>query len=225
VDVAVTRPFGEQLLLDVAGPLIAAVLGTFIFGYWLQRLADRAQMRRELQQREEDQRQEDHRRREDLIGDMTRAASTLYFETQRYWRGKRDRADTLDRLRKELDACYHQCRIDGEVLESRLEAHFRTSQPMLAWHAVQDLLTVRYYYLLDLMTKSLLDANAVTEVSSPTRLSEEVSPHSHMEPHSGLSSSELQDPKRLLEQYHRKLHEATQLVLSGDLRSIGAGRT
>jgi hypothetical protein len=156
---------------------------------------------------------------------MTKAASVLYFETQRYWRGKRDNADDLSQLRTDLDACYRASRIEGEVLESRLEAHFKTTQPMLAWHAVMDLLTVRYHGLIDLMTASLLDSNAETDVDGPTRLSEEVNPQRHVEPHSGLSAAELRNPKRLLDQYHRKLHDATELVLSAELRAVGAKST
>ena len=49
----------------------------------------------------------------------------------------------------------------GEVIERQLEAYFLSSDPRALWHATMDLLTVRYFQLVDLATDNLLAANAI----------------------------------------------------------------
>ena len=78
---------------------------------------------------------------------MTKVASALYMETQRYWRAKRGHLPDSDlaRLRADLDKQYLRTRVAGEVLETRPGMLFGSGtphgsdEPRRQWHAVMDL--------------------------------------------------------------------------------------
>jgi len=174
-------PFWQLVILQSIGPLITVLIGTLAIGLLASRITARAQQRREDQQL-----------RHDLIVEMAETASALYLATQRYWRA-RDRdnatADQLQTLRTWLDERYHEIRVRGQALETRLGVAFRFRDAKRHWHATMDLLTVRYFQLTDPKNDAALDANAGEE-------------------HSGLSGPELRDPKTVLDAYHKRLDQA-----------------
>jgi hypothetical protein len=94
-----------------------------------------------------------------------------------------------------LDKRYHAACVAGEALETRLRIYFSTEKPRLLWHATMDLLTVRYFQLIDLANVRLLQANAGPK-------------------HSGLTVEELKNPKLVLVTYRNRLVEATSAVLT-----------
>jgi len=184
-----------ELFYRSVGPIVGAVFGTLIIGTWATRITRKAQERRA-----------DHQLRLELIGQMTEAASSLYMATQNFWR-KKDREKVSDAElaghRLELDRQYHASRVAGEMLERRLEAYFSSDGCRALWHAITDLMTVRYFHLIGMATDELRRINAG-------------------EGHSGLSASELLDQKLLLQTYRTKLGESARSVLTAPLR-ITAG--
>jgi hypothetical protein len=135
---------------------------------------------------------------------MTEAASSLYIETQNFWRKKdveRVGSDELAQHRKELDQQYRASRVVGEVIERRLEAYFLSNDPKALWHAAMDLLTVRYFHLIGLATDNLLERNAGDE-------------------HTGLSVEQLRDQRLVLNTYREKLITGAQAVLQGPIRPL-----
>lgn len=91
--------------------------------------------------------------REQIIVEMTQTASAIYIETQRYWHATRIESVTPDRiaeLRMSLDERYLSAHVAGEALEMRLRIYFESDKPRLLWHAMRDLLTVRYFQLIGL---------------------------------------------------------------------------
>ena len=92
----------------------------------------------------------------------------------------------------------------GEVLERRIEAYFLSSEPKTLWHATIDLLTVRYFHLIELDTEELLKENA-------KNVEEE---------HSSLSITELRDQKLILKTYREKLPKAARAVLQSPMMPL-----
>lgn len=178
---------------------MTAVVGTLIIGTFVARLTRRAQERRADIQVREERARADYQLRLQLIDQMTETASALYMTAQNYWRKKDVEKVAPEELilhRTELDQQYRASRIDGEVLEFRLEAYFLSTEPKKLWHAVMDLLTVRYFHLIGLATDTLRRENAGEE-------------------HSGLSVDELKDQGLLLQTYREKLKAAAHAAISG----------
>jgi hypothetical protein len=142
---------------------VAAVVGTLIIGTFVAWITRRAQDRRADNQLKEERIHAENQLRLELTGQMTEAASSLYMAMQNFWRNReRENVgdDKLAQLREELDQQYRASRIKGEVLESRLETYFLSSDPKMLWHGTMDLLTVRYFHLIGLDTERLLQDNA-----------------------------------------------------------------
>jgi hypothetical protein len=178
-------PFWQELLLQIVGPLIGA-LGIGVFATWITR---KAQDRRRASQL-----------RGDLISQMTRAASRLYFSLKEY--SERKTLENVDdselaRLRSELDKQYQETRVDGEVLERRLDAYFVSKEPSRLWHATMDLLRARYWQVIG-RPENWQSSNAGRE-------------------HSGLTIEELKDIGLVLKTYQEKLRAATRAVLDEQL--------
>jgi hypothetical protein len=179
-------PFWQRAVIAAIGPIVAAFVGTLGIGLFAARITDRIQQRRQ-----------DRDLREQIIVEMTQTAGTLYFESQRYWRATKREAMSQERLaalRVSTDERYHSARVAGEVLETRLRVYFSTDRPRQLWHATMDLLTVRYFQVVDLATDALLRANAGPE-------------------HSGLTVDQLRDVRLLLDTYRARILEATRAVL------------
>lgn len=180
-------PFWQRAVLAAIGPIVAALVGTLGIGLFAARITARAQQRRQ-----------DRDLREQIIVEMTQTAGTLYFETQRYWRATKREATSPERLaelRMSIDERYHSARVAGEALEMRLRVYFSTDRPRLLWHATMDLLTVRYFQVIDLASDTLLSANAGPE-------------------HSGLTVDQLRNAKLVLDTYRTRILEATRAVLN-----------
>lgn len=92
-------------------------------------------------------------------------------------------------------------RVQGEVLERKLEAYFRLGTAKTQWHATINLLTVRYFYLIGLATPGLLQNSAGKE-------------------HSGLSVEDLQDQELLLKTYRATLIASAQTAMQEPLRPL-----
>jgi hypothetical protein len=145
--------------------------------------------------------------RQELVMSMTQAAGALYLTTQHYWRAKRDlsaatadQTETLRQLRADLDATYLNSRISGEVIENRLEGYFTSSAPRDRWHTVMDLLTVRYFQLIDRASDQLYEKNAG-------------------EGHSGLSVADMKKRDVLLARYRDECKRAVRSVFDTPLRA------
>lgn len=196
--------FWEKLILASAGPVVTAVLGTFILGGFLGWITKQAQDRRAANEEREERLRVQHQLRVQLISEMAEAAGALYMATQRFWR-KKEREnvakDELDRCRAELDAYYRDARIKGEVIERKLEAYFSSVEPKALWHASMDLLTVRYFHLIGLATDELLRVNAGEE-------------------HTGLTVDQLRDQGLVLKTYREKSREASEAVLAGIIKPM-----
>ena len=200
-------PFSERLTLAIVGPLITVVLGTLIIGGLIQLITTRAQNRRAKDDQRLEQRRADNALRHELLSDMTDAASALYLATQNYWQAKTStpaltRRELSD-ARKALDEQYHKSRTRGEILESRLSAYFEASEPQEGWHKVVDLLTIRYFQLIDRDTDQLYKDNAKGTDGQE---------------HSGLTVDQLRQPKTLLNAYRAALKEAIEVILTESLR-------
>jgi hypothetical protein len=139
-----------------------------------------------------------------LIAQMTEAASSLYMATQNFWRKKNREqvgSDELTQLRKELDQQYQASRVVGEVIERWLEAYFLSNGPKAHWHATMDLLTVRYFHLLDMATEQLRKNNAGKE-------------------HTGLSAEELKNQGVVLRTYGERLIKCAEAVTQERIRPL-----
>jgi hypothetical protein len=204
----VDDPFWQRALLQSVGPVVTAVIGTLLFGSVAAWIARRAQDRRAR-----------YELRQQLIGELTEAASALYLHTQHYWRvlqqGREGEVNppsgmkqdgpagptpalTKSTARQELDEQYLKSRVAGQVLESRLSAYFASEHPRDCWHRTMDLLTVRYFQLIDLATERLRRENAGPE-------------------HSGLTSEGLKNPKLVLRTYRESLDATIEAVLQEPL--------
>jgi hypothetical protein len=209
--------FGERLLLQAVGPVITTVLGTLIFGIFVAWIARKAQDRRSDNQLRDERIRSDNQLREErirsenelrmqLIRQMTEAASSLYIATQDFWRKKNDdkvEKDELAKCRAELDQQYRASRVLGEVLERQLEAYFLPNTPKVLWHGTMDLLTIRYFHLIDRTTEPLLKANAGVE-------------------HTGLTTEQLKDQPLVLKTYRERLPESARAVLREPIRPLSA---
>lgn len=202
--------FVEQLLLNVAGPLLTAL----VVGFGAAEVFRRAQVRRENALRESDRRRaeeaiklerlrEDHELRDRLISQAIEAPSALYLASQHYWRAKDDGlpADELAICRSALDARYLDSRREGLVLEHRLRLHFADPKPNRLSHRLMDLLTIRYFQL-----------------ARPGGASESLRNKNAGDAHTGLSATELAVASKVLAKYHTTLDELVDAIASGALR-------
>jgi hypothetical protein len=222
-----TDPLWERLLVAAVGPAVTVLVGGLAV-WWITstiqhrreaaetQLANnradaeraRAEAREDAQRRREERGRDDALRHE-LVAEMSDSAASLYLMTQHYWRAKRFLSDhaedqtaqaTLERLRPELDARYLGSRTSGDAIEHRLSGFFVTDAPRQEWHRVQDLLTLRYFQLIDRATAKLYDTNKGPE-------------------HSGLRPDQMTNPKNITDAYRVAMERAVDLVFTESLRS------
>ena len=192
------RPYWQDLTLQLAGPVFATLVGTAVLGLFAQRVAQRTQEGREAQ-----------KLRDEFVRDATNAAVGLYVATQRYWRATRSHAEGVltDQIlageRAILDEQYRDSRVAGEILECRFVAYFRGDTPRQLMHRVMDLLTVRYFQLIEMDTPSLLERNAGDD-------------------HTGLTVQQLGSPPLLLETYRTSLLSLVTEILATPLSISGS---
>lgn len=193
--------FSQQLLLNVAGPVLTALVGTLAIGLIVGRITRNAQERRE-----------ERALRDALVKEMTDTASALYIQTQLYWRVSTNRdptrtADDLPELRKALDERYLKSVAAGLELESRLDAYFAETDVGKQWHRTMDFLTVRYFQVL---VPDDGDARAV-------RLKEFYKTNS--QPNcTDTDPADLNDERKVLKGYRQALRTASLLVLTAQVR-------
>jgi hypothetical protein len=148
----VRQDFSRQLILAVAGPVVAAVFGTLIIGYFLASISRRQQYGRE-----------DNALRHELVSQMTLSANELHFAIMHYIRVSDERLGeglSLREMAPILHDQYRKTRSMGHVLDARLQAFFTTPEPRQAWHQAMDLLSVRYYDAIGQASDDLLISNA-----------------------------------------------------------------
>lgn len=187
----------EKWLIQSIGPLVTAVVGTMLIGPFVAWLPRKAQDRRSQNQL-----------RIQLIGQMTKVASSLYMATQNFWRNKEVEKvgnDELAKHREELDQQYRASRVMGEVIGYKLQAYFSFNDPKTRslseahWHATMDSLTVRYFDLIEQADEKLRDKNKGDK-------------------HTGLTVDELKSPEKVLDNYRDKLRTSVQAVLQEPMR-------
>lgn len=196
--------FQERLLLQLVGPVFTAIVGTLFISLFVSRVTRQAQERRTDSQLLEQQRRSENQLRVQLVDQMTEAASRLYMASQHYWRKRyveQVGQQELTRFRDDLDQAYRASSVTGEVIQRRLEVYFVTVDARDRWHATMDLLTVRYFTLIDLATDRLLGENAGME-------------------HSGLTVQQLRDQKLVLNTYRERISSVVRLVTESQLRPL-----
>ncbi len=195
-------PLWERLLTAAIGPVVAAILAFLV----VNRFSDRAARMRE-----------EYATRDRLIKDMIETAQSLYLATQAFWRivdnlniKREDRRSSpkLVTALGEIDKAYYQSRVKIAVIEGELRHRFKDLQCQVAWHAVDDLLTVRYFQLVE------PDEQRLESIYDKNRTRDGVK-------HSGLSVEELRKPSVLLETYRNSLSSACELVRTADLAVYG----
>jgi hypothetical protein len=227
VQAASTDPLWERIVVAAVGPAVTVLVGGLAV-WWItstiqqrresaesQRATDRANAERaRAEAREDAQRVREERARDDalrheLVGEMSDSAASLYLMTQHYWRSKRFVRDhagdqtaraKLEQLRPELDTTYLQSRTSGDAIEHRLSGFFVSDAPRQEWHRVQDLLTLRYFQLIDRATPKLYDENKGPE-------------------HSGLEPDQMTNSKNVTDAYRVAINKAVDLVFTEPLRS------
>jgi len=168
------------------GPLSVAVIGTFVLGLWAAWITKRWQDRKE-----------DAALRESLIREFLEVSSALYLALRHYehlvdypesWRD-------MSREREALDSVYVRTRTAGDAIEYRLKAHFESEDLARKWHSMMDLLTARYFQLVEAPPDSYM-----TVLEGPR--------------HTTLSSTELTSPERIFERYKEFAQQVPLLILS-----------
>lgn len=224
---ATTVPFGERLVLAAVGPVIVVIVGGLVVWFITHTIQSKredairnedqraAAMERERDRaradsdKERELRARDDALRHELVSKMTDSASSLYLMTQHFWRAKLMAKENpgnpaleqaVEKLHPKLDEQYLRSRAAGEAIEHQLGGYFDSELPQKEWHKVQDLLTVRYFQVIERATGGLYAKN-------------------EGDGHTGLSLDQLKDPKTLLNSYHQGLKDAVDLVFSETLRS------
>lgn len=195
-------PLWERLLVAAIGPAVAAILALHV----VNRFADRSSRVRE-----------EHATRDRLVKEMIETAQTLYLAIQAFWRTARrldvkleDRRSSsqLKASLEDLDKAYQQSRTKTAVIEGELRHRFKESRCQEAWHCVDDLLTVRYFQLVEPDQPAL---DTIYQLNS----------RQDGEKHSGLTVEQLRDPKVLLDAYRKSLSDACDLARTARLVTYG----
>jgi hypothetical protein len=180
--------FGEQLLLTIAGPLVAALAGSLGVGValniWTARRA-RENAVREL--------------RTTLIADMTEIVGRARAAGVVVLRGRAMGIDSEHRttLTRDLVAHYRQFFADAAIIEAKLGTYFPGSAVAQHWHATADCLRLSYYLVLEASPTTLAEMRAVFEVGAPAHeysgLGEATFPDRDPRRHSGLGPDQLNE--------------------------------
>jgi hypothetical protein len=184
----------ERLLVAVAGPVTAAIIGTLLIGLlvsWITRRATDRRTRYEI--------------RHELITQMTETTSALVYTIAHYRRTKEGELGevSLNDIAPVLHEQYRKTRTAGTVLEHRLEVYFQSDEPRRYWHASVDLLAVTYYHAIGLASEKLLRSNAGDS-------------------HTGLGVEDLADPDVTFERYRDMMRKATIAVRTEPLAPLSS---
>jgi hypothetical protein len=209
-------PLWERVLVAATGPLVTVLVGGLIVWGITSKVqekrdtkaTERAEKRADAETARETLARDDALRHE-LVTQMTESASSFYLLMQHYGRVREaakqtfndaDPQKALQGVREKLDAQYLASRATGDATENRLLGYFESEKPRNEWHRVQDLLTVRYFQLIDKATDALYDVN-------------------EGERHTGLSVEELRNPRTILTKYRAAIKAAVDLVFTETLRA------
>lgn len=191
-----SEPLWERLLVAATGPTVAALLGTLVVGIFLATRATK-----EADRREQATARRQFEFRQDLVDATVRAVMPLWVACRTYpsrqKRGLDDPSKSLE-IDRDLDVLYLAFKTDCSALMGRLRAHYDEPELRLQWHAIDDLLTVRYYQVRGLATDKLLATNAGPK-------------------HSGLTVDSLRESRLIDDAVEAALERTTQLVVTGDL--------
>ncbi|NKZ12034.1 hypothetical protein HGA11_13700 [Mycolicibacterium septicum DSM 44393] len=209
-------PLWERLLVPAIGPLVTVLVG----GLFVWCITSKVQQNRDKKARERAEERADAEAarealarddalRHELVTQMTESASSFYLLMQHYWRVREaakqapndaDFEKVLLEVREKMDAQYLASRATGDAIENRLWGYFDSEVPRDEWHRVQDLLTVRYFQLIDKATDGLYAANQGAG-------------------HTRLSAEGLRNPRTVLAEYHAAIKVAVRLVFREELRA------
>jgi len=133
------RPIPEELLIQSAGPVVTAVVGTLVIGLLAQRITRRTQTRRE-----------ELALRQQLVSELVEVAGSAavalrLFErvTQDYKSGERSPDERLTKACDTIEADHYGSRVRGWVLERRLAIYFGRREingRSSPWHRTLDTL-------------------------------------------------------------------------------------
>jgi hypothetical protein len=189
--------FWQQATLNAIGPLTTAVVGLLLVGLAINFVTRAVQDRRAANEL-----------KYGLISEITETASTLYHHIVQYDRAKIDPADEeYKRLRKKLLDQYPTSRAQAEVLQARLTVYFEDPRVAVAWHAVRDCLTVRYYHEV-----------SGAETEHWDQISDENRKGYKKGYHTGLSPDDLTNPDKVKNAYKCHLKTTAKLIFACPLR-------
>ena len=176
-----SQPLWERLFVAATGPIVTAILALLV----INKVTSWAQARRDTAET-----------REKLASDLTETANSLYLALQAFWRDARhiplaDRrtCSALTERCRDLAETYQAARAKGQVLEQRLKIYYADATPSKQWHQVTDLLTVRYFLLLEGDGDRRRNIRRINAGDS----------------HSGLTVDQLNNPTLLLDTYRKAL--------------------
>jgi adenylate kinase family enzyme len=198
--------FWHQAVLNAIGPLITAVFGLLLVGLAVNFITRAVQDRRTAIQIK-------YR----LISEITVTASTLYHHTIQYYQSRDGAADSTrdktaaddeyKKMREKLLDQYPTTRAQAEVLQARLTAYFEEPRVAVAWHAVRDCLTVRYY-------KEM----GGDKSEHWKKIKDDNSKGKRNRFHTGLSPTDLNDRDTVNDAYKLHLKTTAQLIFVCPLR-------
>ena len=194
-------PLWQRILVAGVGPVVTAGLALGVVNLvtgWAQR------------------RRESWDVRAKLALEMSESANALYLAGQAFWRvanthgipvSRRHTAEEIKDARDALSTVYKKTRLQFQVIATQLEMYFKATQTSQNWHQVIDLLSARYFLLVDgdrERRNKIRERNAGPD-------------------HSGLSVDELKRPKALLDAYRAALSNAISGVWTAPIDWTGAG--
>jgi hypothetical protein len=185
------RPFWQELILNIVGPLTAAAIGTFLLGLAAAYVTRRWQ-----------EHKEDAELRESLIRELLEAATALYLGLRQY-EFLADHPEPFQDMpaeQRNLEAIYVRTRTAGDAIGPRLFAQFDSEDLAQNWHSMMDLLTTRYFQLVGAPPDSYLGKMEGAE-------------------HTTLSSAELASPERIFERYKHLAQLLPVMILEARRRT------
>jgi hypothetical protein len=138
-----------------------------------------------------------------FVSQTSDLAGAFYFATQQY-RRRKDSPDVWGEPDQDaIDSAYGEWARRSEILENELRVRYGwDSPPVLLWHQVRDLLTVRYFHLRDHASPRLREINSKDYEGSL---------------HSGLTAAELDNPNTILDTYHSAMRQLAVSLTDSDV--------
>jgi len=189
--------FGQQIILQLVGPVAAAVFGTLIIGGIAQVVSHQVQHRKA-----------DREVRSSLVSRLSKVAYSLHYRIQHYERWARHSSppvNTLQSAQAEVERAFIEDRIELGALQNEVDAYFGKSGPGASVHRMTDLIMVRFMQTMSVPASQLAE------------LSESVAGPGHTE----LSIDQLRDARLVQGHLAQALHESMDRILRDQ---IGEGR-